>query len=226
MDYQEYLADLILEYLPKYFTEEEMEEMSNRPIKDSAGNIVSYGIPLIGPNGIRRQLGEIDYELFGRLYFPDYCSLPPCEFHHEQYQEMKRIEDKGGGETVIIAAPRESAKSTSWNTIYAANNAVYGKKRYIVLVSDSSDQAVDDLKQVKTALEENEYILEDFGRLQGKRIWRTDAILTKNDVLLVAKGSGKKIRGIKHRQYRPDLIILDDIENDENVRSPDHATLE
>lgn len=221
MDYQEYLADLILEYLSKYFTDAEMEEMSNRPIKDKAGNIVSYGIPLVGPTGLRRQLAEIDYEFFGRAYFPEYCSLPPCEFHHEQYQEMKRIEDKGGGETVIIAAPRESAKSTSWNTIYAANNAVYAKKRYIVLVSDSSDQAVDDLKQVKTALEENEYILEDFGRLQGKRIWRTDAILTKNDVLLVAKGSGKKIRGIKHKQYRPELIILDDIENDENVRSPD-----
>lgn len=209
MEYAEYLADLIVEYLSKNFTEAEIQE------------IADLDIPLTGPNGLRRQLGDIDYEFFGRAYFPDFCSLPPCEFHHEQYQEMKRIEDKGGGETVIIAAPRESAKSTSWNTIYAANNAVYGKKRYIVLVSDSSDQAVDDLKQVKTALEENEYILEDFGRLQGKRIWRTDAILTKNDVLIVAKGSGKKIRGIKHKQYRPDLIILDDIENDENVRSPD-----
>ncbi len=221
LDYQEYLADLILQYLPKYFTDEEMEEMSNRPIKDKAGNIVSYGIPLIGPNGIRRQLGEIDYEFYARAYFPDFCNLPPCQFHHEQYEEMKRIEKKGGGETVITAAPREAAKSTLWNMVYPTHNAVYRKKHYIVMVSDSSDQAVDDLKQVKTAIEENEYILEDFGRLQGKTIWRTDAILLKNDVLIVAKGSGKKIRGIKHKQYRPDLVILDDIENDENVQSPD-----
>ncbi len=221
MDYEQYLADLIFEYLPKHFSEEQIQEMADRPIEDKAGNIISHGLPLTGTYGLRRQLGDIDYEFFGRAYFPEYCSLSPCEFHHEQYAEMRRIEQAGGGETVIIAAPRESAKSTSWNTIYATNNAAYGKKHYIVLISDSSEQAVDDLKQVKTALEENEYILEDFGKLRGSTTWKTDAILLKNDVLMVAKGSGKKVRGIKHKQYRPDLMILDDIENDENVRSPD-----
>ncbi len=207
-DYNEYLTGLIFDYLDKHFLPEDVEQ-------------ILLNNPLTGPDGIRRQLGQLDYEFFGRAYFSEYVSLPPCQFHHEQYAEMKRIEENGGGETVIIAAPRESAKSTSWNTIYTANNAVYGKKHYIVLVSDSSDQAIDDLKQVKTALEENEYILEDFGSLKGNATWKTDAILTKNDVLMCAKGSGKKIRGIKHRQYRPDLIILDDVENDENVRSPD-----
>ncbi len=207
-DYNEYLTELIFEYLDKHFMPEDVEQ-------------ILLNNPLTGPDGIRRQLGQLDYEFFGRAYFSEYASLPPCQFHHEQYAEMRWIEDHGGGTTEIIAAPRESAKSTSWNTIYTANNAVYGKKHYIVLVSDSSDQAVDDLKQVKTALEENEYILEDFGSLKGKETWKTDAILTKNDVLICAKGSGKKIRGIKHKQYRPDLIILDDVENDENVRSPD-----
>ena len=207
-DYNEYLTELIFEYLDKHFMPEDVEQ-------------ILLNNPLTGPDGIRRQLGQLDYEFFGRAYFSEYASLPPCQFHHEQYAEMRWIEDHGGGTTEIIAAPRESAKSTSWNTIYTANNAAYGKKHYIVLVSDSSDQAVDDLKQVKTALEENEYILEDFGSLKGKETWKTDAILTKNDVLICAKGSGKKIRGIKHKQYRPDLIILDDVENDENVRSPD-----
>lgn len=208
-DYMNYLSDLILEYLPKHFTEEEIQAIEDAEI------------PLTGPNSLRYQLGAIDYEFFGRSYFSEFCNLLPCEFHHEQYKEMKRIEDSGGGETIITAAPRESAKSTLWNTIYTANNAVYGKKHYIVLVSDSSDQAVDDLKQVKTALEENEYILEDFGRLKSDSLWKSDAILTKTDVLICAKGSGKKIRGIKHKQWRPDLIILDDVENDENVQSAD-----
>lgn len=208
MDYEQYLIDITFEYLDKWFEKPEVEKI----LKEN---------PLTGPKSIRRMLGKIDYEFFGRAYFPEYCNLPPCEFHHEQYAEMKRIEDKKGGETVITAAPRESAKSTSWNTIYTANNAVYAKKHYIVLVSDSSDQAVDDLKQVKNAIEENEYILEDFGRLQSQSMWKSDAILLKNNVLICAKGSGKKIRGIKHKQWRPDLIILDDVENDENVQSPE-----
>ncbi|WP_136449813.1 phage terminase large subunit, partial [Haemophilus influenzae] len=34
-------------------------------------------------------------------------------------------------------------------------------------------------------------------------------------------GSGKKLRGLRHGAYRPDLVVLDDIENDEQVRSPE-----
>jgi hypothetical protein len=30
-----------------------------------------------------------------------------------------------------------------------------------------------------------------------------------------------KLRGLRHGPYRPDLAILDDIENDELVRNPD-----
>ena len=206
--YEQDLINLTFEYLDHWFEPSEVEKI----LTDN---------PLTGPKGIRKMLGRMDYEYFGRAYFPEYASLPPCEFHHEQFSEMKRIEDSKGGETEVIAAPRESAKSTDWNMIYPANNALYAKKHYIVLVSDSSDQAVDDLKQIKTAIEENEYILEDFGSLKGKSMWKSDAILLKNDVLICAKGSGKKIRGIKHKQYRPDLIILDDVENDENVRSAD-----
>ena len=36
-----------------------------------------------------------------------------------------------------------------------------------------------------------------------------------------AIGSGKKIRGRRHRNWRPDLFVLDDVENDENVNTPE-----
>lgn len=219
--YMEYLQDLIMTYLSKHFTDEEIQELAERPIKDKKGKVVSEGLPLIGPYGLRKQLGEIDYEFFARAYFPEACFYPPCQFHHEQYEEMRWIEQNGGGAKIAIAAPRESAKSTLWNTIYAINNALYAKKHYIVIVSDSYDQAVGDLAKIKEQIEDNELILQDFGGLKGKSTWKTDAILTKNDVLIIAKGSGQKIRGIKHKHYRPDLLILDDIEDDESVASPD-----
>jgi len=44
-------------------------------------------------------------------------------------------------------------------------------------------------------------------------------LLTKTNIKIEAIGSGKKIRGRKHKNWRPDLIVLDDIENDENVRT-------
>ena len=45
--------------------------------------------------------------------------------------------------------------------------------------------------------------------------------MTSTNIKVEAIGSGKKIRGRKHRNWRPDLLILDDIENDENVRTPE-----
>ena len=41
------------------------------------------GCPLTGPGGLRRKLGAIDMEFFGRAYFPHYFSRPSPEFHRE-----------------------------------------------------------------------------------------------------------------------------------------------
>jgi predicted phage terminase large subunit-like protein len=45
--------------------------------------------------------------------------------------------------------------------------------------------------------------------------------VTASDVKITALGAGMKIRGRRHGQYRPGLIILDDVENEEAVRSPE-----
>ena len=41
------------------------------------------GLPLTGPEGIRRKLGAIDMEFFGRAYFPHYFSKPSPSFHRD-----------------------------------------------------------------------------------------------------------------------------------------------
>ncbi|MDQ0152878.1 hypothetical protein EI53_00935 [Fusobacterium naviforme] len=50
-------------------------------------------------------------------------------------------------------------------------------------------------------------------------MWRSNVLVTGTNIKIEAIGSGKKIRGRKHRNWRPDLLVLDDIENDENVRT-------
>ena len=47
------------------------------------------------------------------------------------------------------------------------------------------------------------------------------AAVTANGVRIEVAGSGKKLRGRGHGAFRPDLVILDDIENDEAVRNPE-----
>jgi len=48
-----------------------------------------------------------------------------------------------------------------------------------------------------------------------------DDFVTLTDVRLKARGRGQRLRGLKHKQHRPDLIILDDVENDQQARSPE-----
>lgn len=120
----------------------------------------------------------------------------------------------------VVAAPRGHAKSTNLTFKGTMHAVLYEYKHYPIIISDSSEQAEGFLDNIRVEFEENPAIIEDFGFLPGK-VWRSNVLVTKSNIKLEAIGSGKKIRGRKHRNWRPDLIILDDVENDENVRTPD-----
>lgn len=184
---------------------------------------------LIGEHGLRKQLGAFDLEYFGRAYFPHYFVRPSPTFHNElddiwlkgvlkgqnAYTSAKSI-NKMDGCKRAIAAPRGHAKSTNLTFKDTLHAILYQYKHYPLILSDSSDQAEGFLTDSKTELEENPQIREDFGDLQGK-VWKNNVFITSTDIKVEAIGSGKKIRGRRHRNWRPDLIVLDDVENDENV---------
>ena len=51
--------------------------------------------------------------------------------------------------------------------------------------------------------------------------WTADQIITRNGVKIQGAGAGQKLRGLRHGSSRPDLVIVDDLENDESVESPE-----
>ena len=193
------------------------------------------GHPMTGPGGLRWKLGAIDMEFFGRAYFPHYFSRPSPEFHRELDAIWQQGVLKGRypltpadtkaisrlpGVRRAVAAPRGHAKSTNLTFKGTMHSTLYGYKHYPIIISDSSEQADGFLDNIRVEFEENTAILEDFGSLAGS-VWRSNVLVTKTNIKIEAIGSGKKIRGRKHRNWRPDLIILDDVENDENVRTPE-----
>ena len=191
------------------------------------------GKELTGPKGLRRKLGAFDLEYFGRAYLAHYFVRPSPKFHGELDRiwregvlkgmnpevDAKRI-SRADGCRRAIEAPRGHAKSTTFTFKDDLHAAVYGYKHYIIILSDSSEQAEGFLVDIKTELEENAALKEDFGELEGK-VWKSSVILLANGVKIEAIGSGKKIRGRRHKQWRPDLIVCDDLENDENVNTPE-----
>ena len=191
------------------------------------------GKELTGPKGLRRKLGAFDLEYFGRAYLAHYFVRPSPAFHGELDKIWREGVMKGldPGESAkeisradgchrAIEAPRGHAKSTTFTFKDSIHASVYAYKHYILILSDSSEQAEGFLADIKTELEENTGLKEDFGELEGK-VWKSSVILLSSGVKIEAIGSGKKIRGRRHKQWRPDLIVCDDLENDENVNTPE-----
>lgn len=192
------------------------------------------GEKLTGPKGLRKKLAAVDLSYFGRAYLSHYFVRKSPEFHAEldaiwesgvlkgmnPLMDAKKI-SRADGSKRAIAAPRGHAKSTNFTFKDSLHAILYAYKHYLIILSDSSDQAEAFLEDIKDELEDNADIIEDFGCMKGEDTWKSGTIKTTNGVKVDAVGSGKKLRGRKNRSWRPDLIVLDDIENDENVNTPE-----
>ncbi|MBL4591179.1 MAG: phage terminase large subunit [Phycisphaerales bacterium] len=101
---------------------------------------------------------------------------------------------------------------------------LFRKAKFVLLVSDTEGQAVQFLGDIKIELTENESLTGLFGKVTLIKDSEANIIAQMEDgyqFRIIAKGSEQKVRGLKWRNRRPDLIIGDDLESDEQVMSKD-----
>ena len=88
---------------------------------------------------------------------------------------------------------------------------------------------------LKYELENNELLKLDYGvpvyvkvrdqsyelrhNLESKEEWQARNLLLSTGVRILARSRGQRIRGLRHRQHRPKLVIGDNVENLESVRT-------
>jgi len=163
------------------------------------------------------------YEYFVNTYFPHYIRSPEkSDLHRFLFRRLPEIVESPEGENEAVGAPRGEGKSTQVTQLFTLWCIITGRKHYCVIVMDSIDQAYPMLEAIKAELEFNPRLKTDFADVCGQgRVWQAGTIVTANDIKVQVAGSGKKLRGLRHGPYRPDLTILDDIENDEQVRNPE-----
>ncbi len=163
------------------------------------------------------------YEYFVNTYFPHYVrSSEKSELHEFLFSRLPEILQQPEGINEADAAPRGEAKSTLVTRLFSLWTVITGAKKFIVIAMDSIDQAYPMLEAIKAELEFNPRLKTDFPEMCGQgRVWQAGTIVTASNVKIQVFGSGKKMRGMVHGPFRPDLAILDDIENDEMVRNPD-----
>ena len=173
----------------------------------------------------RRERAWNDYEFFCRAYFPHY--VPTAYFSAFQRFVFKRLAEVIDGPTdgrEVHEAPRGEAKSTYETQLGSLWCIATGRKHMIGILMNTDlmnteEQSAEMLESIKAELDTNPRLAMDFPEACGRgRVWQATTAITANHIKIRIGGTGKKIRGMKHGPHRPDLIFLDDLENDENVR--------
>lgn len=167
---------------------------------------------------IRTLKCEKSLEMFMTTYGAEHFTE---EFGSAQFELIHILEKiVNTAARVVRAEPREYGKTTliEWFIIWCI---VYDKKKFIVYVCDSRDQSSMVIQMIRDELESNEKLVEDFGYLEGDKTWGKVEILTKNKCRIMARGAKSRMRGLKSGKNRPDLVVMDDVENDKNTQTTD-----
>lgn len=156
---------------------------------------------------------------WGGMFLKGYFRLPPSRMHRWLGVQLDRLRATRGAKLNVLG-PRGSAKSTLGTLAYVLRCAVEEREPYIWIVSDTIGQACTHLSHVKAELESSELLSAYYSRATGKgKVWRKDAIELRNGVVVEAYSTGQQLRGRRRRQYRPSLIVCDDLQNDEQITS-------
>jgi hypothetical protein len=110
------------------------------------------------------------------------------------------------------------------------------KYPFIIMLADTRSQASINAGSVQHELRNTELILRDYGHLKYKKIdnprpeptlesdedWQPINCVLDNGVRILSRSCGQKIRGLKHRQHRPSLVVADDVEDLDWVRTQEN----
>lgn len=85
----------------------------------------------------------------------------------------------------------------------------------MVLAGKSRETAVTLLSDLQAEFQYNQRYISDFGEQYNAGSWEEGKFVTADDCAFFAIGRGQSPRGLRHRNHRPDYIVVDDIDDDE-----------
>ena len=160
-----------------------------------------------------------DHALFARTFFPHTVRQRSPRFHADVW----RLMSARGPRLVCIQVFRGGGKTTLAR-LYVAHRIAYGLSHTIVWVSKSEQHAARSVEWLRSAVEENREFARTFGVRPGSR-WtglelsvRSAALAARgwSECRVLSMGIGGSIRGVIVGDWRPDLILVDDVIDEEN----------
>lgn len=151
------------------------------------------------------------------------------DFHKEIAEIIDDVSTVHTNDKVAVAAPRSHAKSTYLSKASPIREVVYRLRKYIIIISETPTVSKANMEWIRNQLKYNAKLRADFGPLlspkdqanirdngEGFIAWHPDPDnpeVRKQIALVEAASTGQALRGRNWNGTRPDLIILDDLED-------------
>lgn len=154
----------------------------------------------------------------GSFLSPRYDSpMPTPPFHREGWDLYA-----SDAPAVYLVAPRDHAKSTGFTFDFILAEVCFRISDYVLLIGSTEDKSAEQLSNISEELHENVDLREEFGIVGFETEQKTEIIAICDDghrFRILARGAEQKIRGAMWKGKRPNLIVCDDMEDDEQVES-------
>lgn len=123
---------------------------------------------------------------------------------------------------MLFIMPRGASKTTLVNA-HNLREVARCETPFMVYLSETATHAEEQLQNVKGQISANLKFIAVFGEKQPKKSdperWAQNFIQTTDGTVIAAKGRGGQVRGKNVDGKRPDLIIFDDVEDVESVKT-------
>lgn len=145
------------------------------------------------------------------------------DFHIELCSKLDEL-----GETptkkIAWSCPRGHGKSAYLSNIFPVHQVIFKKRHYILIVSETERMSQRFVEWVADQLKFNEKLRSDYGEVlsPNKMSNESDNIegfITHTSIKVQSASMGKQLRGARNGAYRPDLVILDDLESAKNTNT-------
>lgn len=160
-------------------------------------------------------------EKFCAYYFPQFFDpttggAPFAWFH------KRALRDIAANPNIycVLEWPREHAKSVLADIFLPLYLKAKGEVSGVVICSNSRSKANGLLSDLQAQLESNRRYIQDFGPQYNFGSWTEGQFITQDGTGFWALGKGESPRGLRIEDKRPDLLITDDFDDDEEVLNP------
>jgi len=174
---------------------------------------------MIADKKVRSALATQNFRYFFGTYFGHYIKHPFAPFHFEMFQLAQDEANK----TIVVMGARDSAKSAILNTALSIWSVLgTPHKKFVIIASRTQQKAKQHFMSARKELESNRLLKGDLGPLKTEESqWGSSIVLPKYDAQITFASAEQSLRGLRYKQYRPDLLIADDIEDSDSVKTMD-----